>query len=683
MPNHLSEETSPYLLQHVNNPVDWYPWNETSLTLAREQNKPILLSIGYSACHWCHVMAHESFENDNIARVMNDLFINIKVDREERPDLDKIYQNAHQLLNQRGGGWPLTVFLTPDDHMPFFAGTYFPPEAKHGMPGFTEVLQHISKVFQQHPHELQQQNQQLQNALNNLSSAQGKYSGSLSATPLDQARGQLASQYDAVWGGFGKAPKFPHPTNIERLLRHWAGSRTTEQTDTHAFDMAMTTLHAMASGGIYDQLGGGFFRYSVDEKWHIPHFEKMLYDNGPLIGLYCDAWLATGQDVFKRIITETARWVIREMQSSEGGYFSTLDADSEGEEGLFYCWTPEQIKNTLPIEQANITRHVYGLDQPANFEQLWHLVVSNTVETFADDANIELETQYLAQARQSLFSLREQRIKPARDEKILTAWNGLMIKGMAKASRTTQTPEFIASAHKAIDFIQQNVFSKQRLNAVYQGNSKLMGYLDDYVFLIDGILESLQTCWRSRDLEFAITLTQSVLEHFEDKQNGGFYFTANDHENLIHRPKPMSDEAIPSGNGIAAQVLLRLGHLLGEPRYIDAALNILQLAWNDINQYPYAHCALLTALEEYLYPPELIILRGDKEEMQPWFDAANKAYHPDRMVFAIPATGDTLPGQLDKKVTGETVQAYCCKGMSCQPPLDRLENFVDFLKNET
>jgi uncharacterized protein YyaL (SSP411 family) len=447
--------------------------------------------------------------------------------------------------------------------------------------------------------------------------------------------------------------------------------------------MAITTLHAMASGGIYDQLGGGFFRYSVDEKWHIPHFEKMLYDNGPLLGLYCDAWLATQQKVFKRIIAETAHWVMREMQSNEGGYFSTLDADSEGEEGLFYCWTPEQITNALPVEQANIIHHVYGLDQPANFEHLWHLLVTNSVDTFAADADIKLETQHLTKARQSLFALREQRIKPGRDEKILTAWNGLMIKGMAKASRITQTPDFIQSAHKAIDFLQQNAFSNQRLNAVYQGSSKLMGYLDDYVFLIDGLLESLQTSWRTSDLEFAITLTESLLEHFEDRQNGGFYFTANDHEKLIHRPKPMSDEAIPSGNGIAAQVLLRLGRLLGEPRYIDAALNTLLAAWNDITQFPYAHCALLTSLEEYLYPTEMIILRGNKKDIQPWFDAANKTYQPDRLVFAILVSAGTLPGLLDKRTTGDSVLAYCCKGMTCQQPLNDIEEFIDFLTKDS
>lgn len=677
MPNHLSDETSPYLLQHVNNPVDWYPWNQTTLQLAREQNKPILLSIGYSACHWCHVMAHESFDNHDIAKIMNALFINIKVDREERPDLDKIYQSAHQLLNQRGGGWPLTVFLTPDDHVPFFAGTYFPPEPRHGMPGFTDVLQHIASIYAQHPEELQQQNQQLRTALNELNTGDEQHDANLNSTPLDQARLQLASQYDATWGGFGSAPKFPHPTNLERLLRHWSGSRTAEQADAQAFNMVNTTLHAMASGGIYDQLGGGFFRYSVDEKWHIPHFEKMLYDNGPLLALYADAWQATGQKVFKRIVMETAHWVMREMQSDEGGYFSTLDADSEGEEGRFYTWTAEQIKKTLPAALAEIVQHVYGLNQPANFEGCWHLVVTNPIESFPSESEIELTKQDFATARELLLTVREQRIRPARDEKILTAWNGLMIKGMAKAGRLTQTADFTESAQRAIDFLRQHVFRNLRLDAVYQGgSSKLMAYLDDYVFLIDGLLESLQSSWRTQDLEFAISLADSLLEYFEDKQNGGFFFTAHDHEELIQRPKPMMDEAIPAGNGIAAQVLLRLGHLLGEPRYLDAARNTLLAAWNNISQYPYAHCALLTALEEYLYPGEFIILRGEAENMQAWLDVAYKAYQPGRMIYAIPAKEQSLPGLLDERIAGKEVMAYCCKGMTCQQPVSDLDQFI-------
>ena len=688
MHNHLAGETSPYLLQHINNPVDWHPWNEAALQKAREQNKPILLSIGYSACHWCHVMAHESFEIAEIAKVMNELFINIKVDREERPDLDKIYQNAHQLLNQRAGGWPLTVFLTPDDHVPFFAGTYFPPEPRHGMPGFTEVLQHIANNFKQHPQEIRKQNEQLQNAFKEINPGKEKQHRELNATPLDQARVQLASQYDATWGGFGKAPKFPHPTSLERLLRHWAGSRTSERTDNQAFDMVNFTLHAMASGGIYDQLGGGFFRYSVDDKWHIPHFEKMLYDNGPLLGLYSDAWQASGQKSFKRIVKETANWVIREMQSSAGGYFSTLDADSEGEEGRFYVWSVDEIKNTLASDQIqaqhqfDIVQHMYGLNKPANFESNWHLVVSNSIESFRSNSDTESIEQQLSQARETLFNSREHRIKPARDEKILTAWNGLMIKGMAKAGRLTDNHKFTQSAHRASDFLHQHVFKAQRLDAVYQNDtSKFMAYLDDYVFLIDGLLESLQTSWRTEDLEFAITLTDSLLEHFEDKQNGGFYFTANDHEELIHRPKPMMDEAIPAGNGIAAQVLLRLGHLLGEPRYLDAAMKTLLIAWKDINQYPYVHCALLTALEEYLYPGEIIILRGEEKEMHSWSVEANKYYQPGRMIFSIAALEKQLPGLLDKRVAGTEVLAYCCKGMSCQQPITEFEQFRKHLND--
>ena len=360
--NRLAEETSPYLLQHAHNPVDWYGWNSEALAKARELNKPILLSIGYSACHWCHVMAHESFEDSQTAKVMNRLFINIKVDREERPDLDKIYQNAHQLLTQRGGGWPLTVFLTPDDQTPFFAGTYFPPERRHGMPSFVEIMEQIASVYQQNEADIRSQNQHLLEALNSLNPDQSSELDLLNATPLDNALQQLAQNYDASWGGFGQAPKFPHPTNLERLLRHWAATDSNEQADTHARDMLLTTLHAMASGGIYDQLGGGFCRYSVDEKWMIPHFEKMLYDNGPLLSLYSRAWQASGHSVFKRIAEETAKWVMREMQAADGGYYSTLDADSEGEEGRFYVWTPQEVKALLTKDEYAVASRLYGLD---------------------------------------------------------------------------------------------------------------------------------------------------------------------------------------------------------------------------------------------------------------------------------------------------------------------------------
>ncbi len=680
--NRLAEETSPYLLQHAHNPVDWYGWNREALALARQLNKPILLSIGYSACHWCHVMAHESFEDPQTAEVMNRLFINIKVDREERPDLDKIYQNAHQLLTQRGGGWPLTVFLTPDDQTPFFAGTYFPPEPRHGMPSFVEILQQIASAYQQHEDDIRTQNQHLLEALNSLNPAQSSELDQLNANPLDGALQQLAQNFDASWGGFGQAPKFPHPTNLERLLRHWAATSNREHTDNRARDMLLTTLHAMASGGIYDQLGGGFCRYSVDEKWMIPHFEKMLYDNGPLLNLYSQAWQASGHSVFKRITEETAEWVIREMQAPEGGYYSTLDADSEGEEGRFYAWTPQEVEALLSNDEYAVASRIYGLDGPANFEGQWHLHVYQDIVPVAESLGLtpEQATDHLKRARQKLFAQREQRIRPARDEKILTAWNGLMIKGMASAGRRLDRSDFIASAQQAVDFVHAQLFQDGRLLASYKdGRARLTAYLDDHVFLLDGLLELLQADWRTSDLQFAILLAELLLSRFEDEEHGGFYFTANDHEQLIHRPKPTMDDAQPAGNGIAAQALARLGHLLGEPRYLKAAERTLQNSWQAMSQMPYVHCALLDALEEYLYPPEIIVMRADKENLAAGLRTCQNGYAARRLCFAIPNDATELPGLLAERKAADDFIAYHCSGTTCQPPVKGLQELKNIL----
>ena len=678
--NRLASETSPYLLQHAHNPVDWHPWNESALATARKQNRPILLSIGYSACHWCHVMAHESFEDPATAEVMNRLFINIKVDREERPDLDKIYQTAHQILNQRGGGWPLTVFLTPDDLTPFFAGTYFPPERRHGMPSFVEVLEHIADFYQQHADEIHSQNERLREALDSLNPAQGSDATQLNATPLDEACQQLVRNYDSRWGGFGQAPKFPHPTNLERLLRHWASTSFNGRADTRARDMVLNTLHAMASGGIYDQLGGGFCRYSVDEKWMIPHFEKMLYDNGPLLNLYSQAWQATEQPVFRRIVEETATWVMREMQAPEGGYYSTLDADSEGEEGRFYVWDRSEVEQLLSADEYDMVARIYGFDQAPNFEGHWHLHVYLDTASVAEQLDLPVAqvTSLWQSARQKLFRQRQQRVYPGRDEKILTAWNGLMIKGMAAAGRRLGRDDFIGSAQQAVDFIRNSLFQEGRLLASYKdGQARLMAYLDDHVFLLDGLLELLQAAWRIEDLHFAIQLAELLLSHYEDSQHGGFYFTADDHEQLIHRPKPSMDEATPAGNGVAALVLGRLGHLLGEPRYTQAAERTLQNTWQLMSQMPYVHCALLDALEEYLYAPEIFILRGEGETLEQARQLCLQGYSPRRICFAIPASESDLPGLLAQRTARGDFIAYHCSGTSCQAPITTLQELTD------
>ncbi|MGD2137373.1 MAG: thioredoxin domain-containing protein [Gammaproteobacteria bacterium] len=679
--NQLTGETSPYLLQHAHNPVDWYPWGPAALDKARRENKPILLSIGYSACHWCHVMAHESFEDPETAALMNRLFVNIKVDREERPDLDKIYQTAHSLLTRRPGGWPLTVFLTPDDQVPFFAGTYFPDTPRHGMPSFRELMQRITAYLAEHEQEVRTQNTSLLNALQSMSSDTDR-ADVIDATPLDMARQQLEAAFDERDGGFGEAPKFPHPTSIERLLRHWAGScLATGEPDRRALHMAVHTLEKMARGGIFDQLGGGFCRYSVDTHWMIPHFEKMLYDNGALLALYAEGWAATGNPLFRRICGETAAWVMREMQAPQGGYYSSLDADSEGEEGRFYVWTPEEVGALLEPRDHELFARRFGLDRAANFEGRWHLHVYRTTAQLAREFSLEPAEigQHLARARDALLARREQRVRPGRDDKVLTSWNGLMIRGMAMAGRHLGEPAWVESADRALDFIRTTLWRDGRLLATWkEGRAHLNAYLDDHVCLIDAILELLQVRWSAADLAFAVDLAEVVLAHFRDPA-GGFFFTSDDHETLIQRPRPAHDDATPSGNGIAAKVLGRLGHLLGESRYLEAAEQTLKGLWSGLAAMPHGHASLLIALEETLSPFQSIVLRGDESAMAEWHAAAARAYAPRRLTLAIPATVATLPGALAAREPRGEVVAYICSGLSCGAPVTELTEFRQLL----
>jgi uncharacterized protein YyaL (SSP411 family) len=686
--NALVNETSPYLLQHAHNPVQWFPWSSEALEKARQEDKPILLSIGYSACHWCHVMAHESFEDPATAQVMNQLYVNIKVDREERPDLDRIYQLAHQVLTQRGGGWPLTMVLTPEDQTPFFAGTYFPKQPKYNMPAFTDILRRIESIYREHREEVERQNGALMDILQQANTTEASPAHAIDATVLDEARRQLGSAFDDTNKGFGTAPKFPHPTNIERLLRHWWGTKQNAQEDTEALRMATQTLTAMAQGGLFDQLGGGFCRYSVDEQWMIPHFEKMLYDNGPLLHLYTQAWLATGDALFKKTALETGEWGLREMQAEQGGYFSTLDADSEGEEGKFYVWNRDEIKLLLEPDEYQLFAAVYGLGETPNFEGRWHLHTYVPLDEAAQ--KLEMSPDYardiLAAARQKLFRERELRVRPGRDEKILVSWNALMIKGMAAAGRVFAQPELVRSAESALDFIRATLWKDGRLLATYKdGKAHLMAYLDDYAFLIDAILELLQARWRDGDLQFAMQLADVLLDHFEDRDHGGFYFTADDHESLIQRPKVLLDDSMPAGNGIAAFALQRLGHLLGDTRYLDAAHNTLTAAWESISRTPYAHNALLLAVEEHLFPTQTIVLRGQCDALEDWAAQAGPEYAPRRMVFAIPDSADELPGLLAQRQAPDKqgeVMAYICEGRSCQAPVGDRTEFEERLRNQ-
>jgi hypothetical protein len=670
MPNRLAHETSPYLQQHAENPVDWHPWGEEALRLARERDKPILLSIGYSACHWCHVMAHESFEDPAVAQVMNELFVNVKVDREERPDLDQIYQVAHQMFNQRGGGWPLTAFLTPDQ-VPFFVGTYFPKTRRYGAPAFPELLERVSRYYREHKDDLAQQKRAVTAAFGRIRPETAAHDGEFSGEVIAEAIGGLKASFDGEHGGFGGAPKFPHPTDLELLMRRHAATG-----DTHALQVAVFTLERMAEGGICDQLGGGFCRYSVDATWTIPHFEKMLYDNGPLLRLYAEAWAATGKPLFARVAAETAGWIMREMQSPEGGYHSSLDADSEHEEGKFYVWTPGEVARLLTAEEYAVVAPHYGLDAQANFEgSHWHLRVARPLRAVAAALGRSEEecAELLESARAKLLAAREKRVRPGRDDKVLVSWNALAIRGMARAATVFRRPEWLASARRALEFIQRTMWRDGSLLATYKdGRAHLNAYVDDYAFLLDAALEMLQADFRGADLAFARALAEALLGRFEDAGDGGFFFTSHDHEQLIHRPKPGHDNATPSGNGVAAFALARLGHLTGEARYLEAARRTLAAFYPSMQRYPGGFGALSIALEEAIAPPTVVVLRGPAPQLAPWLAELAPEHRPQRVLVAIDGAESGLPPALDKPAAPGRVNAYVCRGVTCLEPVSEL-----------
>jgi uncharacterized protein YyaL (SSP411 family) len=687
--NRLAAETSPYLLQHADNPVDWYPWGPEALTRARREDKPILLSIGYSACHWCHVMAHESFEDPACAAVMNQLFVNIKVDREERPDLDRIYQTAHQMLTQRGGGWPLTMFLSPRDHRPFFGGTYFPPEPRHGLPAFRDLLRRVAEYYRTHGAEIERQGDALIEVFGELLPPPAAGDATLDRAPIAAARASLTQEFDGRFGGFGGTPRFPHPMSLEFLLRCWRASATAEQPDLQALYMATLTLTRMSEGGIYDQLGGGFCRYSVDPYWMIPHFEKMLYDNGQLLGVCAEAALATADPLFARTTDETADWLCRDMQHPGGGFYATLDADSEGHEGRFYVWDRDELRRVLPADELAAFAPRFGIDREPNFEGRWHLHCFKTTAEVAEELGIEEDTatELVDRARTRLLEVRNRRVWPARDEKILTGWNGLAIAGLAAAARSRRRPELAQAAARAADFLREHCWYKGRLLAVHKdGRSRFPAYLDDHASLAWGLLELVQTRWYAPHLAWAIELAEAMLEHFEDREAGGFFFTANDHERLILRPKTFGDDATPAGNGMAARLLVRLGYLLTEPRYLAAAERTLRAAWPVLAKYPHGHMTLLMALDELTAPPATVVLRGDSAEVGAWQSELDRLYDPRRLVLGIAPGAAGLPAALAGKTPPEPaaaesrVAAYLCRGLQCGPPLATLPALIEALR---
>ena len=674
MANRLARETSPYLLQHAENPVDWMPWSDEALDKARRENKPILLSIGYSACHWCHVMAHESFEDEETAELMNRLYVNIKVDREERPDLDKIYQTAHQLFTGRAGGWPLTVFLTPDSHIPIVVGTYFPKEPRYGMPAFKDVLTQVEAYYRNYEDEIRARGSALLETFARMEHAAG---GTLpTRAPLDAACDRLVASFDREHGGFGGAPKFPRPNALELLLEE--SRRSADPARARELEhVVLHTLARMARGGLFDHLGGGFFRYSVDRRWSIPHFEKMLYDNGALLALYADAYAATGDASLADIAAETAGFLIREMHDPGGGFYSALDADAAGREGGFYVFTREEVDRVLAPDEAEVAKRVFGLDREPNFEdphgggKAWHLEIVEAVDALGEADAAEL----LARARRKLLEARERRVRPGRDEKILAGWNGLAIRGLARAARRLERPDLVDAATRAADFIRTRMWRGNRLIATYKdGRARFAAYLDDYAFVAEGLLELLECRWRREDVDLAIALVDAALEHFEDRAAGGFFFTADDHEKLIHRPKTFADESVPSGNGVMCRVLIGLGHLLGEERYLDAAERTLKAAAPMLAEYPDAHASLLTALERYLEPPEAVVVRADAADVPRIGALVAKGYRPGRSSFVIPNDETDLPGLVAER-TGRAggIVAYVCRGTSCLAPITSVD----------
>jgi len=675
MPNRLARETSPYLQQHAENPVDWYPWGEEALAAARGSGKPILLSVGYSACHWCHVMAHECFEDAAVAAVMNELFVNVKVDREERPDIDQIYQVAQQMLTQRSGGWPLTMFLTPDQ-VPFFGGTYFPREPRHGLPGFVDLMRRVRAYHDGNRGAIEAQNGELVAALARMQPSGGAHPSDFSAAPLAEAIALHESVFDRARGGFGHAPKFPHPDAIDTCLRHHARTG-----DAGALAMATTTLTRMAEGGIFDQLGGGFARYSTDDDWAIPHFEKMLYDNAQLLRLYADAWAITGDPLYRRAVEETAAWVMREMQVPEGGYTSSLDADSEGEEGRFYVWTRAEVQALLTEEERAVAFAHYGFDRAPNFEgRAWNPVVARPLAQVAAALGID-EAQArvrLGVARAKLLAARDKRVRPGRDDKILTSWNALMIAGMAHAARVFDRADWLDSARRALDFLRRTMWRGERLLATWKdGKAHLNAYLDDYACLLAALLETLQAGFRAGDLAWAEELGDALLEAFHDPA-GGFWFTSHDHERLIQRPKPGHDNATPSGNGVAAWALNRLSYLSGELRFRDAAEGTLALFWPAIVRSPAGFGSLLAALEETLQPPTTVIVTGPEPDLDAWREALRRDYRPAVLSLCIPAGTPGLPPPLAKPAS-PGVNAWVCKGVTCLAPVSSPERLREIL----
>jgi hypothetical protein len=672
MPNALANESSPYLRQHADNPVDWLTWSQQALERAREQDKPILLSIGYSACHWCHVMAHESFEDEATAQLMNRYFVNIKVDREERPDIDRIYQVAHQLLTGRAGGWPLTMFLSPADQLPFFGGTYFPREPAHGMVAFGDLLQRITSVYQQQPEKIVQQGAAIQQALIEIELRESQNRQCASLDALSGFDAQLLEAYDPEYGGLGRAPKFPQAAILRQAL---ARSYDADANDAllPAVDFS---LQQIARGGIQDHVGGGFFRYSVDERWMIPHFEKMLCDNGQLLTLFAEAYRHSANSLFSDAVAGIAAWLKREMTSSTGSFHAALDADSEGVEGKFYLWTPAETAEVVDAGDYALFASCFGLDGPANFEGQWHLHRYQGEQQLCDRFAVDRHAlrARLGRSREQLLTRRETRVRPGLDDKVLTSWNALTIRGLATAARTLSNPGYFTMAKQCLRAIQTECWQDERLLAQSKRSGKRMpAYLDDYAHLLQAILDCLQYQWDSADLAFAIRLAEQLIDYFADSARGGFFFTASDHEKLIQRPKSWADEAMPSGNATAALALYRLGLLIGSERFTGVAERALQSVADNVNQTPLHAASFIALLDALQRPPLQIIVRGDASAWHSWREQLLPRLQPTQSIYFIANDAGELPARLAARTAGDKTCAWVCEGFSCRQPEFEIE----------
>jgi uncharacterized protein YyaL (SSP411 family) len=665
--NRLANETSPYLLQHAENPVDWYPWGEEALERAKRQDRPILLSIGYAACHWCHVMERESFEDPRTAALMNERFVPVKVDREERPDVDAIYMNAVQAMTG-GGGWPLTAFLTPDGR-PFYAGTYFPNEDRHGLPAFTKVLTAVAEAWDNRRDEAETAAAQITQAMGRAGELVSS-SEPLSEETAQRAAAALRSAFDARWGGFGGAPKFPQPMTLEFLLRrHLRG-------DPDALDMVTMTLDKMASGGVYDQVGGGFHRYSTDATWHVPHFEKMLSDNAQLIRLYTHAWLVTREDRHRRIASQTADYLLREMQQTGGGFSSSQDADSEGVEGRYFVWSwVELLENGSEAVATCLGAVREGNWEGANV--LWRPL---PLEAVADELSIDPEAlgRDVERTRARLFEARQARVRPSTDDKVLSGWNGLAIAALAEAGRAFDEPRYVGAAVHAADFVLEHLRDDRGrlLRSWRGGRAGVPAYADDHALLADGLLVLSETTFDLRYLREARSLGEQLLRLFWDRDGGGFFQSGSDAEALVVRPKDLQDNAVPSGNSAAAEVLLRLAHLTGEPDFELAAASALRVVLDAMGKWPTGFGHALCALDLYLGPVKEVAIVGDQQSRETRALAAEvttERYLPNH-VLAVAGRADaeaieTVELLRDRVPRDGAPTAYVCERFVCKLPV--------------